>query len=358
MDQSSEQNKTEQPTPFKLKRAREKGMVAKGIDLGFFSTLAGLSAFALIVGDRFALDLSSAMRNAILGSPDLAHEPRGAAALWMGYGDAFKMLALLGLTIVIAVAFFEIVQVRGITFTTAPLKPDFSRLNPAKGLKRLFSTRMLKETVKNIVKLAVYAIAAYLVIKHALDATAAPIGNGAGLADAFRDSGFRLLFTFLFLALVFAILDQVIARGEFLKQMRMSRRELLREHKEREGEPLQKQKRRKMHAEFAKQARALGNLSGSDLLIVNPQHYAVALVYDPRSMTAPKVTAKGRNHFALLLRRHAERRALAIFERPALARALYRHCEKGDPVPAAEYRAVAELYLKLRRSPEADDAMA
>lgn len=360
MEQNTETNKTEEATPFKLKRAREKGTVARGMDLGFLSMLSGLTVFALVAGSDMAQKLSEAMRQVLATVPGAARDPQQALALTaMAYGPALQAVALLGATVVLVVALFEIIQVRGLVFTMHPLKPDFNRLNPAKNLKRLFSARMLKDTLKNILKMAAYSGAAYLVVQYTFDSHAQSIVDAASLLEAMRSGGFRLLFVFVVLALIFAALDQVLVRQEFQKQMRMSRSELTREHKEREGEPRLKQKRKQMHAEFAKQARSLGNLRGSDMLIVNPQHYAVGLGYDTKTMSAPKVTAKGRNHFALLLKRRAARLSLPTFEHPELARSLYRSCDKGDEVSASDYRAVADLYLKLarleqQRRPDAD----
>lgn len=358
MDTGSEQNKTEEATPFKLKRARERGAVARGIDLAFFASLSALSIFSLIAGEAALRKLALSMRQTIMSTSEAESAPEALAAAVPMLWPSLEPVALLGATVVVVVVLLEIIQVRGLIFSTQPLKPDFNRLNPAKGLKRLFSMRMLKETAKNALKLAVYSCTAVLLVREAFDVRGQSISNASSLAQAMHAHGLKLLFAFLALALVFAIIDQVVARGEFAKQMRMSRRELLREHKEREGEPRLKQKRKQLHAAFAKQARALGDLRGADMLIVNPDHYAVALAYDAAKMSAPKVIAKGRNHFARLLKRRAARLSVAIFQDPKLARALYAKCEKSVEVPSAEYRAVAELYIKLRRSDVAGSAHA
>jgi len=151
-------------------------------------------------------------------------------------------------------------------------------------------------------------------------------------------------------ALFFAALDQIIARKEFGKQMRMSRREVTREAKEREGEPRIKQKRKQLHADFVKQANGLGNLPGSDLLVVNPQHYAVALRYDPARMAAPEVSAKARNDHALTMKMRAFGLGIPIFENAPVARALYASSEPGSPVSAEHYQSVADLYVKLHQA--------
>lgn len=350
METGAEQNKTEEATPFKLKRARERGAVARGIDLGFFAALSALSIFSLIAGEAALRKLALGMRQTITSTSAADSAPEALAAAVPMLWPSLEPVALLGATAVVVVALLEIIQVRGLIFSAHPLKPDFNRLNPAKGLKRLFSMRMLKESLKNILKLAAYSCAGVLLVREAFEMRAQSISDASSLAHAMHAHGLKLLFAFLALALVFAAIDQVVARGEFAKQMRMSKRELLREHKDHEGEPRLKQKRKQLHASLVKQARGLGDLRGADMLIVNPEHYAVALAYDAAKMDAPIVVAKGRNHFAHLLKRRAARLSLAIFHQPKLARALYAKCEKGAEVPSAEYRAVADLYITLRRA--------
>lgn len=352
----TEQNKTEEATPFKLKRAREKGTVARGADLGFFSCLIALGLFSLAAGGHAIQELSALMRRTLQSTHDASDPQRALSAALSGYPAAVQTVALLGVTVILIVVFLEILQVRGITFSAQPLKPDFSRLNPAKGLKRLFTVRLLKETLKNVIKLAAYAAATYFVVRHSFEENGRSIADASSLIEALRASGLRLLASFALLALIFAALDQVLVRGEFRKQMRMTRSELKREFREREGEPRQKQKRKQLHAEFSRQTRALSALPGSDMLIVNPQHYAVALTYNAKTMSAPTIKTKGRNHFALLLKRRATELSIPIIEHPPLARALYRSRDSGEEIGPNEYRAVADLYLNLLRSRASTDA--
>jgi flagellar biosynthetic protein FlhB len=347
--QDQEQNKTEEATPFKLRRAREKGMVARSLDLGFFGGLAALAAFLLIAGDTLVARLAETMRRSLAAGIDSAADPQQAPALVAAsYWPALQSVILLGGTVVAVIVLLEIVQLRGIVFTAHPLKPDFSRINPAKGLKRLFSMRMLKEALKNVLKLAAYATVTTLIVLAAMESPRRAGTDALGLVAGMESYGLRLLFLFILVALGFAALDQLLVRKEFSKQMRMSRRELTREHKEREGEPRMKQKRKQLHAEFARQAEGMGKLPGSDLLVVNPEHVAVALAYDPAEMAAPTVTAKGRNRHALALKRRAFALGIPIFENPPLARGLYADCPSGMEIGGDHYRAVADLYFKLR----------
>lgn len=355
MMEGQEQNKTEEPTPFRLRRAREKGQVARGMDLGFVGSLLALAVFIMVAGQQFVGTLSDLMRISISVGIDRAEQPSQllstvASVYWL----AFRPLLLLGLTIIVILVFLELVQLRGFIFSTQPLKPDFSRLNPAKGLKRIFSFRMLKETLKNVIKMAVYSVTAGLLIWGAVETFGDTLYGASNLATAMEMSGKRLLFTFIGIAFFFMIIDQLIVRREYHKQMRMSRGEVTRENKEQEGEPRLKQRRKEIHAEMRKQSEGLGKVEGSDFLITNPDHYAVALRYDADTMEAPVIRARGRDHFAQLLKRKARLVSVPIVTNPPLARALYYECKNDQPVPPALYREVAKLYMKLHQQEEVE----
>ena len=346
----NEQNKTEDATPFKLKRAREKGQVAKGPDLGFFAMLSVLSLLSVSLGPAGISLLAELMKSSFVGSISKAHDPAETlTSIARVYGPALQVLAVVGVSVFLVVAAAEAMQVGGLHFTPHPLKPDFNRLNPAKGLKRIFSVHMLKQTLKSILKLAVYCAAAFLVMRTLVQQTAVNLADAGQLSSVLSASTLQLVFVFTGIAAAFAVLDQVMSRQEFHKQMRMSKSELTREHKEREGEPRMKQRRRQLHADFSKQVSGTGKLKGSDMVIINPEHFSVALRYDARTMKAPVVTAKGRNRFALRLRQEALRLSIPTIADPPLARALFRACEPGREISQGHYEAVAEKYLLLQR---------
>lgn len=350
-EQEQEQNRSEEATPFKLRRARQRGMVARSTELGFLGGLVSLAAFIAIAGEALISRLAQTMQRSIAAGISSAADPQQATALASAaYGHAWRAVILLGVTLLAVVLFLEVLQLRGLVFSAHPLKPDFNRINPAKGLKRMFSLRMLKETAKNIVKLAAYSIATLFVVWAVIADPRRAATDARGLAQGMQANGTWLLFLFIALAMVFAAIDQVMVRREFAKQMRMSRRDITREAKEQEGEPRLKQRRKQLHAEFAKQAQGMGKLPGSDMLIVNPEHVAVALAYDPARTRAPTVTSKARNHFALAMKREAFRLGIPIFENRALAQELFKSCAVGGEIGAAHYRSVADLYVKLRTS--------
>lgn len=348
MDES-DQDKSEQPTPFKLHRAREKGTVARGMDLGFFISLSVFLLYAWVNGAPFAGAIAQAARDTLVGGPRLAEGPFAVLAVVPPLFAAIaRPIAFMAGAIFLAVLLFELIQT-GVVFSAQPLKPDFSRLNPAKGLKRLFSLRLLIETGKNIFKLVVYTAVGSLVVRGVLTSDVGLATDARGLSALIARAAFRLLAAFALIALFFTAIDQIIVRRDFLKRMRMSRRELRREHRDREGEPRLKQKRKQLHGEFVKLSRSLRGLRGADMLVTNPQHIALALRYDPRTMAAPKIVSIGTDRLAQRLKRLAFVYGIPIFEDRPLARALLRHGVLDRPIPEHCFQPVANIYNALRR---------
>ena len=352
MAASEEQNKSEEATPFKLKKGREKGSVPRGTDLSYFTSLGAFLLFLTLAGAATIAKLLIVMRSNLSDFSAL-DDPRVALRLVAEDSSlVVGVLAMLGITLLVIVIPAEILQLRGLIFSAQPLKPDFSRLNPAKGLKRLLSVRMLKEAFKSVLKLAVYAGLALLAIRSAVTTSGAEATNAAQLAALLWHSVLRLVVLFAAAAFVFTIIDQLIARREFARQMRMSRSEVTREFKEREGEPRIKAKRKQLHAEFVKQTEGLARLGGSDLVLVNPQHFAVALAYDAATMTAPVVRSKARNRLALAMRNEAARLRIPVVADPKLARSIFRSTETNREIGPDHYRAVALHYSQLRARQE------
>jgi len=347
--EETEQDKSELPTAFKLTRARRKGAVARGIDLGFFAALAASLGYFWISGPQFWATLTQSVRLGLVGGPILSD---GRDAMFAAADQVFSAVArplvLLATIVFLTVLLFELVQT-GFVYSTEPLKPNFSRLNPANGLKRLFSLRLLIETIKNVLKLVFYSTVGYFVIREVFQSDISAITDGRSLSALMANAAFRLLSAFVLVALLFAVVDQIIARRDFLKRMRMSRRELRRETREREGEPRTKQKRKQLHGEFAKASKSIRGIRKADVLITNPEHVAVGLQYDARSMPAPTVVATGTNYLARRLKRIAFVYGIPIIENPTLARGLYRHTALNSAIPENFFKTVADIYNGIRR---------
>jgi flagellar biosynthetic protein FlhB len=353
-----DKDKSEKASSYKLRKAREKGTVARGTDLGLVTSLAAAAGFLWISGDALGGAMSEAISRSLVGGPLLAS---GAGAL-LGtipaiFARSVHLLSLMLGAMFLLVLLFELIQT-GVVVSSEPLKPDFARLNPARGLKRVFSLRQLFETGKNIFKLAVYTTVSWLSIRGAFETAAVAGGNGVMLGAMLAKAGFRLIAALLGVALIFAVLDQIIVRWDFAKRMRMSRRDVRREHRDREGDPRLKQKRKALHAEFVKVSQSMRGLRGADVLITNPQHIALALRYDAKVMSAPVVVSMGTNRVAERLKRLAFLYGVTVIENRPLARELLRHAALNRTIPDHCFQPVADIYNRMNRersaaSPEA-----
>jgi flagellar biosynthetic protein FlhB len=347
--ESEEQDKSEQASTFKLQQARRKGTVARGSDLGFLIGIVVMLYYARFAGVQLAAIIAGGARDTLVTGSQTGE---GAAVL--GLVPVLFEPVMASLTLMLAVLFatvllFEIVQT-GVVFSAEPLKLTFSRLNPAQGLKRLFAFRMLIETGKNVLKFLFYVTVAVLVVRGALNSDLGLVTDANGLLRFMTGIAGRLVVGFVLVAILFAVLDQLIVRREFRKKMRMSRRELKREVRDREGDARLKQRRKQIHAEFVKLSESVRNLRGADVVITNPEHIALALRYDGATMAAPKIVSIGTNRVALRLKNLALVYGVPVIENRPLARALYAAGALNREVPEACFAPVADIYNGLRRN--------
>lgn len=343
-----DKDKTEEPTPFRLDEARKRGEVAKSIEVTGAVMMIVFAAIAGLTGAGVAVALATATRRMISVAGDVS-ALNGAFVGWMSntYAPVWQALTPLLLGLLVAAVVGHLIQT-GPIFTTHPLKPDFKRMNPMHAIKRIFSMRTLWELGKMAVKfLLLGAICALFAWKAAALAEAVamtlPQRSGALLQRAFVKASVYVL---LVLALVAAV-DMLFSRREFMKKMRMSRRELKDEIKRRDGDPSVKQKQKQQQRELLKKARALGRVADADVVLTNPTHVAVALRYRPGETLAPVVVAKGAGFLSRRIRSLAARHRVPVIRVPALARALYKECEIEGMVPPNRYTLLAPIYREL-----------
>jgi flagellar biosynthetic protein FlhB len=257
---------------------------------------------------------------------------------------------------VVALSMLAILLQIGFVFSAHSLKPDFTRLNPATGFKRIFSIQTLYETGKSVLKLAVYCALAYLVIFAAARYATQSAGEPRAVAALIGDNAVRLLFWLLGAMAVFAAVDLLFVRRQYSKKMMMSRREIREEMRQREGDSRIKQRRRQLAQELLKRARSMRQLRGADVLVTNPTHFAVALRYEPQRMVSPQVVSKGSGEFALRLRRLAFIYGVPTIESRSLARGLFFRVALDQSVPEKYFRDTAAVYLRMRTARQARDA--
>lgn len=338
---SDGQERTEPATPFKLEEARKQGQVAKSME---FNSLVALSLVLLaslsfgIWGLRETMGLSARLFN----EAGRAHvHPRYLFGLFEQVAERFfYILSPLVLLVMVGGVVAGLVQT-GPVFSFRPLKPDFKRLNPVEGFKRVFSMRSLFEAGKSLIKLAIVGFVTYLAVKAFIPELMGLLQRHPAAYPAFVVQHVGLLLFFLVLGLLaVALFDLGFTRWEYLKKMRMSRRELREEHKRREGDPQVRSKRRELQRALRKKVASTSRVKDADVLITNPTHVAVALQYERGKMPAPRVISKGAGDVALKMRALAFRHRVPVVEDPPLARRLFRSVELDEFIPEELYPVV------------------
>lgn len=253
----------------------------------------------------------------------------------------FVFLPFFGLMVVAAIVSSMLLS--GWLFTAQALEADFGRLDPLKGIKRIVSWHGLIEMVKAVIKSALIGGVAIWVIWHNTDAMLALATESFSQAAVHLASlvGWTFLAIAGSMALIVAI-DVPFQLWSHAHQLRMTKEELRQEAKESEGDPQIKARIRMMQREMARK-RMMGEVPKADVIVTNPTHYAVALRYQDKAMRAPKVVAKGAGLLAARIREIGEENRIPILEAPPLARALFRHAELDQEIPAKLYTAVAEV---------------
>jgi flagellar biosynthetic protein FlhB len=334
----------EPATAFKLDKAHERGSIVRSADLVFAFVLlvcvACVYGLGLQVVDGIALLVRRGMSFA---SRDVLTEASALAYIGSLLKHTLMVISPLVFVVWVAAVLVAALQARGV-FSTHPLIPDFTRLNPATGFKKLFSIKSLHELWRSGAKLCVVTAAMAVWGRHQLNgilllSTQSP-RTMARSGIALLGSSLAVLAGLMF---VFALLDYGFNRWDFLRQMRMSKREIKDEHKEREGDPRIKARLRELRLEWLKRARQLSKVRSADVLLTNPTHYAVALRYRHGEMPAPMITARGAGEMALRMRAEARRRDVPVVEHPVLARTLFRLHESQALVPEEHFELVARI---------------
>lgn len=340
--EDSAQDRRHPASPRKLQKAREDGQTARSRDLGHAAVLGiGVLALVLLLPSAYVQ-----MQRLLTGS--LRFDAHSLAPGQMLERSAALMSpalsAWLPLALVVALAaLLASWAVGGWVLSLKPLEPQFSRISPLQGLKRLLSARQAAETAKLVMMMALMCALAVLFMMQHLQALAAlllkPLPAALhGLLLLLAEGLGWLLVALLAVALADVPLQRFLHRRE----LRMSHEELKQEFKELEGNPHTRGRIRQRQREAAHRG-SIRQVPTADLVVMNPTHYAVALRYDGATMTAPRVVSKGADLLALRIRDVARDARVPVLQAPMLARALYAHAELDGEVPAALYTAVAQV---------------
>ena len=362
MAEQQDLDRNEAATPYKLQRARERGSVAKSPDVNAFAivAVATLACFAWLPGAT--QDFATLMHRLLAGAgADLGSVAAATDLLGDAAGASMRLMAPLLLAVACVAVVVNFAQ-SGPVFSFEAVSPDFTRVNPAIGLKRLFSLRVLYEAFKSVLKLAFLSAAFVATLTALLPGVAglSQVGHHALLPLLFDMAG-GLLSKLLAVLMVLAAVDFAYTRREYAKRMRMSRREVKDEHKQREGDPRIRQRIRELRVKMLERSQSMRKIPDADVLITNPTRVAVAIRYEHGVAPAPKVVAKGAGGLARKMREVAFRHGVPIVQSPPLARALYRQADEGHFVPEQWYPQVAKILvwvLAARRAREGSAAHA
>ena len=335
--------RTESATPKRLEDARRRGQIPRSRDLSAAAVLMTAGTALSALGSQIAGGLHGVMTRGLTLTREQALNPQQmlptlSAAAW----DAVLVCAPIFGLIMLAAMLAPLV-LGGWSFSTEALMPQFNRLNPLAGIKRMFSGKAVVELGKALAKFGVVGIVAVMVLRREtpelLGLGSEP--TGAAIGHAIRLSGHGLLWVSAGMLLI-AGFDVPYQLWQYAKQLKMTREEVRQEMKEAEGSPELKGQIRRMQREIASR-RMMQDVPKADVIVTNPTHFAVALRYDDKRMRAPIVVAKGADVIAARIRAIAGEHNVPIFEAPPLARVLYRNVEIGEEVPADVYVAVAQV---------------
>ncbi|MFO7274498.1 MAG: flagellar biosynthesis protein FlhB [Bacillota bacterium] len=336
--------RTEEPTPRRLQKAREEGRTVRSTDL-----VAGLGLVAATLALRAAGGLSVAqvtggMAGAFERLAPVELTPEDTAVLLQDWAlVALRALLPVALVVVVIGVLAGALQTQFL-FTVRTLVPRFSVLNPVTGLQRIFSLRTLTEVLKGLLKLVAIGFIAYRSVRDLVPqipnllAQTVPVGLAA-IADMVLDAMLAVGLAYL----AIGVLDYGYQYWEYRRSLRMTKQEVKQEIREQEGAPELKSRQRQRMRELAQRRRALKEVPKADVVVTNPTHFAVALKYVPAEDAAPRVVAKGADLLALEIRKIAQAHNVPLVENRALARGLYYDVEVGKLIPPEYYQAVAEV---------------
>jgi flagellar biosynthetic protein FlhB len=342
MAESEGQERTEQPTAKRLREARERGQVPRSRELGGAVMLGASILLLSMSGGPMMRSIMDWLKNSLTFSSGDLQPTRLLPHVGVEFIDMALIVAPLFIAGVVA-AVVAPMFVSGVSFSSKALMPDFSRVNPMSGFKRLYSAPALADIAKAVIRVLLVGAVGWIVLRsklpsivHLLDEPAREaIPHGGAIAIG-------MLFSLTFVLVGIAAIDVPYQIWQHRRQLRMTREEVRDEMKESDGRPEVKARIRRMQHQLSNR-RMLEAVPKADAVIVNPTHYAVAIVYEAGNMKAPKVVAKGVDTIAAAIRDVAEKHKVPIVSAPPLARALYRQVELNREVPVKLYAAVAQI---------------
>jgi flagellar biosynthetic protein FlhB len=351
-DADDDASKTEEPSERKLGEARGKGQVWNSREVGHWFMFFGIVMILAFLGTNVSEGILRAALPFLEKTEQISLDPGNLGRVLMDTSWEVAKPLLFPIAILAIVGVLPTVLQSGFLVATETIKPKLSKLNPLAGLKRLFSVQNILETGKSLIKLAVIGSIIVWIMKPELARVDQLVG--LELIDAvveLKDQTIKLLVAVLAIMLVLAAADVAYQRYTYFKNMRMTKQDVKEEHKQAEGDPQVKARLRMIRMERSRR-RMMAAVPKATVVVTNPTHYAVALLYEPDKMAAPKLVAKGVDLVAMRIRELAEENDVPIVENPPVARSLFATVDLDEVVPPEHYKVVAEIIsfvFKLKR---------
>ena len=343
MAEETGQERTEDPTPKRQADSKKKGQIARSRDFNTMAIVALAAAGLLIMGGKMTDGLSALMTKGLTPSRAQIFDPIQTANLFLDVIIDGLIIIWPFLALMFVASLAAPILIGGWAFSWESLEPKFSKLNPISGIKKMFALKSLVELIKTMGKfLLVSAVAVTVLWSQAADFLnlgMQSVGSALNNAGELFGWGFLLLSIAL---IIIAAIDVPFQIWDHMRQMKMTLQEVKDEMKDSEGRPEVKGKIRQLQREMAER-RMLEDVPQADVVITNPEHFAVALKYDQANGKAPVVVAKGADLIAASIRKVAIHNDVTLVEAPPLARAIFYNAEIGDEIPEALYLAVAQI---------------
>ena len=337
------QEKTEEPTGKRLSKARDEGQIARSPEINIAASVISVALFMFLFGNSLLGNVANVFAKGLVFDAQSVLEPQVAAGR---LDDAmlevfFAILPLLLLSASVVVVCSGLIG--GYNFSWKALQPKASKFNPIAGLKRMFGTRSLVELAKAIAKFALVGGVAYILITSSIsefsEISRMAFEPGISASASLVTTAFLVAATTL---IIIALIDAPYQAYKHNQQLKMTKKEVKDERKDTDGSPEVKQRIRQKQREVYT-ARMLEAVAEADVVITNPEHFAVALAYDPSSDDPPRVVAKGADFTAQRIRERAAEEGVPLFQSPVLARALFFTTEIQGFIPEALFEAVAQV---------------
>jgi flagellar biosynthetic protein FlhB len=349
---AGDEDKTEEPTPHRLREARKRGQVMKSMEANSAINLLGMLFFFVIFWGYFLKLFRTLLYHYLRELPGIVIDDLSAVALFRFSLEQFAGFAAPILAVSLLLGFASNLLQVGFLASGEAIKPQLSRINPAEGFKRIFSRRSLFELIKSLLKIAIIAIVCFLYLRGQFPSLLLLLGEETGVITSvfkqvLQGLGWRVAAVFFLLA----ALDFIYQRTEFMKNLKMSHKEIRDEYKQLEGDPLVRSRLREKQRELAR-SRSLADVPDSTVVVTNPTELSVALRYRQGEDEAPVVVAKGAGRLALRIREIAGEHDIPIIQNPPIARRLYKDVSLGETIPVELYQAVAEIMALVLRLQE------